>query len=206
MVIDLLILLPLIGFGVLGFRDGSARKLVAIAVMILGMFLGQQFMHGLGKILAEKLNFQPATAPIAAFLMIFLILFMLQFALYRILTGNYKFAAEGSASIIDRICGVPLGLAEGAIFISVIILLMTMQDGPPRERTTRESRLYKPVAVVAPQIMDLFSTALPAAQEALDNVASPSAAPADSVTPESVEKLTSPGQGAVDSTLQNARR
>jgi uncharacterized membrane protein required for colicin V production len=205
-VLDIILLFPLIGFAVLGFRDGSARKLVAIAVIILGMFLGQQFMHDLGKFLVDKFNFQPATAPITAFLMIFLILFMLQLVLYRILTGNYKFAVEGAGAMVDRIIAVPLGLAEGVIFLSVIIFLMVMQDGPPRSQTTRESRLYTPVATVAPQIMDLFSTALPAAKEALDNVAAPDAAPADSVTPESVEKLTSPGQGAVDSTLQNARR
>lgn len=202
MILDIIILFPLIGFGVLGFRDGSARKLVAIVVIILGMFLGQQFMHDLGKVLVEKLNFQPATAPITSFLMIFLILFMLQFALYRIVTGNYKFAAEGPGAMVDRIIAVPLGLVEGIIFISVVISLIVMQDGPPRSQTTRESRLYAPVAAVAPQIMDLFSTALPAAKEALDKVAAPS----DSTTPESVEKLTSPGQGAVDSTLQNARR
>ncbi len=206
MVIDLLIVLPLIGFGALGFRDGSARKLVAIAVMILGMFLGQTFMHDLGKFLAEKLNYQPATAPVVAFLMIFLILFMLQFTLYRLVTGNYKFGGQGGGAIIDRICGVPLGLAEGVIFISVMIFLIIMLDGPPRSRTTRESRLYAPVAAVAPQIMDLFSTALPAAKEALDNVVAPGSSPSDSLSQESVEKMTSPGAGTVDSTLQNARR
>lgn len=206
MIIDLLIALPLIGFGVLGFRDGSARKLVAIAVMILGMFLGKTFMHGLGKFLVDKLNYQPATASIAAFLMIFLILFLLQFTLYRLLTGNYKFGGQGGGAIVDRICGVPLGLAEGVLFISVIILLINMQDGPPRSRTTRESRLYAPIAAVAPQIMDLFSTALPAAQEALDNVVAPGSSASDSLSQESVEKMTSPGAASVDSTIKNARR
>lgn len=187
MVIDLVILLPLIGFGVLGFRDGSARKLVAIVVIILGMFLGHVSMHGLGTFLSENLKYQPATAPITAFLMIFLILFLLQLTLYRLVTGNYKFAREGAGSVVDRICGAPLGVVEGVIFISVFIMLITMRDGPPRSRTTRDSRLYAPVASVAPQIMDLFSNALPAAKEALENIASP-------------------GTGAADSTLQNQRR
>lgn len=198
MVLDIILLFPLIGFAVLGFRDGSARKLVAIAVIILGMFLGHSFMHDIGKFLVEKLNYQPATAPIAAFLMIFLILFMLQLVLYRIVTGNYKFAPEGGGAIIDKICAVPLGLVEGIIFTSVLIFLITMKDGPPRHQTMRESRLYAPVAAVAPQIFDLFSTALPAAQQAIEDVAAPSSAPADSVAPASPE--------AVDSTLQNDGR
>jgi uncharacterized membrane protein required for colicin V production len=203
-IIDIVLMFVLIGFAVLGFRDGSARKLVAIAVMILGMFLGQQFMHGLGTFLTEKLNYQPATAPVAAFLMIFLILFLLQFALYRIVTGNYKFAPEGPGAIVDKIIGIAIGVAEGVIFASVIIFLIAMKDGPPRDRTKRESRLYTPVAAVAPQIIDLFSTALPAAKEALENAAMPGATPADSVKQDSVEKMTSPG--AVDSTLPNTTR
>jgi len=197
-VLDIILLFPLIGFAVLGFRDGSARKLVAIAVIILGMFLGHTFMHGIGKFFVEKLNYQPATAPIAAFLTIFLVLFMLQLVLYRFVTGNYKFAQEGGGAIMDKIVAVPLGLVEGVIFTSVLIFLLTMKDGPPRPQTMRESRLYAPVAAVAPQIIDLFSTALPAAQEALENVASPSTTPADSVAPAS--------PGAVDSTLQNDGR
>jgi uncharacterized membrane protein required for colicin V production len=200
MIIDLLILLPLIGFTVLGFRDGSARKLVAIGVCILGMFIGQYVMHDLGKILVDKLNYQPATAPVVAFLMVFLILFMLQFALYRIVTGNYKF---GGGGIVDRIIGVPLGAIEGTIFISVMIMMLTMVD-PPRDRTTRESRLYKPIAAVAPLVMDLFSNALPAAQQALDNVATPQAD--TTYTPESVRDMTSPQATQFDSTLQKARQ
>jgi uncharacterized membrane protein required for colicin V production len=190
-IIDIILMFPLIGFSVLGFRDGSARKLVAIAVIIIGIFLGQHFMHDLGTFLVEKLNYQPATGPIAAFLIIFLVLFLLQLALYRIVTGNYKFAPEGPSALVDKICGVALGLAEGIIFISVMMFLITLQDGPPRDRTRRESRLYNPIAAVAPQIMDLFSTAIPAAKEALENVAAPSA---DSAAT------------AVDSTLQDAKR
>ena len=200
MIIDIVMMFPFIGFAVLGFRDGSARKLVAIAVMILGLFLGQYFMHDLGTFLIEKLNYQPATAPIAAFLMIFLILFMLQFVLYRIVTGNYKFAPEGPGAIVDKSVGAALGLAEGIIFVSVVIFLITMKDGPPRDRTKRESRLYTPVAVVAPQIMDLFSTLPETAKQAIDNVAAPGAAPADSLTQDSTDKATSPGIAPVDST------
>ena len=71
MIIDILIMLPWIAFGVLGFRDASVRKLTAIVTCILGMFLGQWLMHDLGTLLREKLHVLPEDAPVRAFAIIF---------------------------------------------------------------------------------------------------------------------------------------
>jgi membrane protein required for colicin V production len=181
MIIDLLILLPWVAFGVLGFRDATVRKLVAISVAIIAMFLGQWLMHDIGKLFVEHLHVQPANAPMTAFLYLFLILFFLQSILYRFLTGNYKLGG-----VVDRIFGVVFGLVEGAIVISIIIFILTL-DGPPSRKTIWDSRLYAPTAAIAPQIMDFFSTLLPSAQKSLEN-------------------LTSPGEGKVDSTLNSPRQ
>jgi uncharacterized membrane protein required for colicin V production len=177
MIIDLLILLPLIGFGALGYRDASARKLVAIAVCIIAMFVAQLLMHDVAGLLISLLHAQPASAPEAAYFWIFTMLLLLQAILYRFVAHNYRFGG-----IIDRIVGVVLGLAEGLLIISVIIFIMTMQ-GPPSRRTLWDTRLYHPVASIAPRTMDFFSNLLPSAEQ-------------------SIEEMTSPGQGKVDSTLQ----
>jgi uncharacterized membrane protein required for colicin V production len=164
MIIDLLILLPWIAFGALGFRDGSARKLVAIATALIAMFLGHWLMHDVGTIFRDLLNVQPADAPVKAYLFIFFFIFFLQAILYRFLTDNYKFGG-----IPDRIIGVPLGLVEGGIVISVTIFILTMQ-GPPSRRTIWDSRLYHPTASIAPRIMDMFSSALSSAGESIRDV------------------------------------
>lgn len=179
MIIDLLILLPLIAFGALGFRDGSVRKLVAIAVSIIGMFLGQYLMRDLGALLIEHMHTQPATAPMTAYFMIFFMLFFLQSVLYRFLTGNYKIG-----KIADRVIAVVLGTIEGLIVISVVIFVLTM-NGPPSRKTIWDSRLYHPTASIAPQIMDFFANLT-------------------STATKSMEKLTSPGGEKVDSTLKAA--
>jgi uncharacterized membrane protein required for colicin V production len=181
MIIDLLILFPLLGFGALGYRDASVRKLVAIAVCIIAMFVAQLLMHDVGGLLVRLLHAQPATAPETAYFWIFAMMLLLQAVLYRFVTHNYKIGG-----IVDRIVGVVLGLAEGLLIISVVIFILTMQ-GPPSRRTLWDSRLYHPVASVAPRVMDFFSNLLPSAEE-------------------SIEKMTSPGQGKVDSTLQAPRQ
>ncbi len=181
MIMDILILLPWVAFGALGFRDATVRKLVAIAVTISALFVGQWLMHDVGELFIAHLHVQPANAPMTAFLYIFLFMFILQAILYRFLTGNYKIGG-----IIDRIFGVVFGLVEGAVVISVLIFVLTMQ-GPPSKLMVWDSRLYHPTASIAPRIMDFFSNLVPNAQESL-------------------QELTSPGQGKADSTLNAPRQ
>ncbi len=177
MLIDLLILFPLISFGALGFRDGSVRKLVSIVVVIITMFLGQFLMHDIGDYLRENLRVQSATAPQMAFFMIFFIMFFLQAVLYKFLTDSYKIGG-----IVDRVIGSVIGLVQGIIVISVVIFVLTM-SGPPGRKTIWDSRLYQPTASVAPGIMDFFSNLFGSAKA-------------------SIESLTSPDKGKVDSTLK----
>ena len=169
MLIDLLILLPLIVFGALGFRDGSIRKLVAITVVILAMFISQHFMHDVAGFLKSTINTQPSTAPTTAFFMMFFIMFFLQSVLYRFITDNYKIG-----KIVDRVVGAVLGTIEGLIVISVVIFVLTM-SGPPSRKTIWDSRLYHPTAAIAPQIMDFFANVIPnTATKTFDKLTSPS--------------------------------
>jgi uncharacterized membrane protein required for colicin V production len=170
MIIDIVILLPWVAFGALGFRDGSARKLVAIAMAIVAMFLGQWLMHDVATIFRDQLHVQPASAPVDAFLFIFFFIFFIQAILYRFLTGNYRFGG-----IIDRIIAVPLGLVEGGIVISVFIFIVTL-TGPPSRKAIWDSKLYHPTASIAPRIMDMFSSAVSSAGESLRDVTGAGAA------------------------------
>jgi uncharacterized membrane protein required for colicin V production len=178
MIIDLLVLLPLIVFGVLGFRDGSIRKIIAIIVVIIAMFVSQYAMHDFAEWLRENMHIMPQTAPMTAFFMIFFMMFFLQSVLYRFITDNYKIG-----KLVDRIIGVALGTIEGLIVISVIIFVLTM-SGPPSRKTIWDSRLYHPTAAIAPQIMDFFANVIP------------------STASKTFEKLTSPDENKTDSTLR----
>lgn len=179
MILDLLIIFPVIAFGGLGFRDGIVRKLVAICVAIMTMFIAHLLMQDIAKILIEYFHAQPAGAPMTAFLTVFFILFFLQAVLYRFLTGNYRIGG-----IVDRIIGSLVGVAEGVLIVSIVIMILTLQ-GPPSRRLTWDSRLYRPVVSVAPMIKDFLSNLVSSGQESL-------------------QKMTSPGESGADSTLQKA--
>jgi uncharacterized membrane protein required for colicin V production len=175
MIIDILIMLPWIAFGVLGFRDASVRKLTAIVTCILGMFLGTWLMHGLGTLLQEQLHVLPENAPVRVFAIVFFSTLFLQSILYRFLTSNYKIGG-----FVDRFFGVAFGIIEGGIVISVVLFILAMK-GPPSERSTRDSRLYKVTASFAPRIMDLFSSALSTAGQSMRDVAAPGSRDRDSL-------------------------
>jgi uncharacterized membrane protein required for colicin V production len=200
MIIDVIILLPWVVFGALGFRDASVRKLTAILTCVLAMFLGQWLMHDLGTLLRDKLHVLPEDAPVLAFAAIFFFTLFLQSILYRFLTNNYKIGG-----IVDRIGGVALGVVQGGIVISVVLFILAMQS-PPSEKSTRDSRLYHTAASIAPSIMDLFSSALSTAGQSMRDVASPGSRDLDSLKKEDIENLVSPGAAKIDSTLRAPRR
>jgi len=167
MTLDFLFLLPLIVFAVLGFRDGLVRKLVAIVCVIGAMFAAQYFQQDLGKIMRRELSVDPADAPAQAYFIIFMGIVLLQSLLYRLLTKAYKIGG-----IADRTIGSALGLFEGMLIISVILVMLSLQ-GIPDRKLARDSRLYSLLVGIAPRITDIATTAVPDVQESLKEFTTP---------------------------------
>ena len=71
MLLDILIFGPMLIFTLVGFRDGVIRKLVAIAMFIVGLFVGQLFMHDLGQILTDKGWIESTNSSMYGYLIIF---------------------------------------------------------------------------------------------------------------------------------------
>lgn len=167
MTLDFLFLLPLVVFAALGFRDGLVRKLVAIACVIGGMFAAQYWQQDLAKLMRRELSVDPADAPIQAYYIIFIGIVLLQSLLYRLLTKGYKIGG-----IADRIIGSALGLFEGMLIISVILVMFAMQ-GVPNKKLARDSRMYNLLVGIAPRISDFAVTAVPEVRESLEQLATP---------------------------------
>ncbi|MGH2568914.1 MAG: CvpA family protein, partial [Bacteroidota bacterium] len=129
MFVDFAIVLPIIFGGLLGFRDGSARKLVSIVVTFGAMFVAKFFMYDLGGVLQRELGTDATWAPLHAYLIIFFCTLFLQSALYRFITGNYKFGG-----LADRIIGSVLGAVHIALVISIVLAVFAIKD-VPSERT-----------------------------------------------------------------------
>lgn len=153
MILDLFLIVPLILFTLLGLRDGIVKKLVGIASIILGLFLGQGYMHDVGQFLVENMGTTPSSAPAMGFFWIFLFTTLVTSIVYRITSNNFKIGG-----IADRVLGAVLGFVQGALIASSLLLIMAFQ-GIPSRTTARDSRMYKPLVNIAPQILDFGSEA-----------------------------------------------
>jgi membrane protein required for colicin V production len=164
MFVDFAIVLPIIFGGLLGFRDGSVRKIVSILVTFGAMFVARLFMHDAGEILAEQLKIDKSWAPLHAYLIIFFCMLALQSMLYRVLTDNYKIGG-----LADRITGTALGAIHTALVISVVLAVLEMK-GFPSERTVRESRAYVPVRNVASALLNLITQTVPQVSDTIEKL------------------------------------
>jgi uncharacterized membrane protein required for colicin V production len=164
MMLDILLGVPLLIFTLLGLRDGIVRKLVASIVFIGGLFLGQMYMHNVGSFMVENEWVGPANASMYGFLIIFMGLTIAQGLLYRILTGGYKIGG-----FADRIGGVAFGFIEGALFLSSILFILALSGTPGRE-TSHDSKFYRPIVNIAPQILDFTSSLGPDAMQRLKEI------------------------------------
>lgn len=167
MLLDLFLLTPLILFTLMGFRDGIVRKLVGIGAIILGLFMAQGFMHDLTEFLASTAGSTQEGSPELSFAIIFFSIILAVSLIYRLTSGNYKIGG-----IADRILGAVLGCIQGALLASSILLIMAF-EGSPSRRTIEDSRMYKPLVNLAPQILDLGAEVGPGAVKNLQDLTKP---------------------------------
>ncbi len=169
MLLDLFLFCPLVLYTLFGMRDGLVKKLVSIAAIILSLFLGHAFMRDVGDFMVQNMGVAASSAPSMGFLAVFLMVTLIASLIYRVLSGNFKIGG-----IADRVLGAILGLVQGALVASCFLFFMALQGSPSRQ-TVRESRLYKPLANLAPQILDLGAELGPEAAKQIDSLTRPDA-------------------------------
>ncbi len=167
MEIDLVIVLPLILFMLMGFRDGIVRKLVGIGAIVLGLFMAQGFMHDVTDFMSSTVGSSQEGSPALSFSIIFFTITLATSIIYRLVSGNYKIGG-----VADRILGAVFGLIQGALLVSSILFMMAF-SGSPSRKTVEDSRLYKPLVNLAPQILDLGAELGPGAVKNIEDLTKP---------------------------------
>jgi uncharacterized membrane protein required for colicin V production len=152
MLLDILIFIPLLLCILFGIRDGIVRKLVAIIVMVGALIAGQFFRHDVGTYLTDAGVAKPENASLFGFLLIFFGLLIVQGLFYKIVAKNYKIGG-----IADRIGGLGLGLLEGILFASCMLLVLATFEFPD-STMKRDSSFYATVVNIAPQILDMTTS------------------------------------------------
>jgi membrane protein required for colicin V production len=120
---DLLFLLFMFGMFVLGFMQGTIRRLLGLGSMLFSFLLAANLRDVVGPFLAENWNqFPDEYAVMLGFLIVF-VASTIAFSL--IIQGFYhRTPLFPKYQFVDEILGGILGLVQGAFFLGVIIVIL----------------------------------------------------------------------------------
>jgi uncharacterized membrane protein required for colicin V production len=122
-IVDLLIVVGLFAFFVLGYIQGAVRRLIGIASMTFSFFLAAQLQVPVGSFLAENWTQYPHEySSMVAFLTIF-VAAMVAFAL--VTQGTYsKTEIFSQHPIVDEVVGGILGFVQGALLLLFVTIIL----------------------------------------------------------------------------------
>jgi len=121
--VDLLLVLYFMGFFVLGFAQGTIRRLIGIASILFSFFLAANLYEPLGNFLAGNwTQFSKEYAFMIGFLFVFLAA-AIAFAI--IAQGFYKpQPLFEKAQFVDELLGGVLGLIQAALILGIVVVIL----------------------------------------------------------------------------------
>jgi len=139
-----------------GYKGGFVKKIFNLLALIASIVIAVQFMEPVGSFLIGVGLLSEPAAYIVGFALVNILLMVAAILLYR------RFGQTAVAKSSSQLMGVILGVLEGAMIISLILLALKMADFPSKEART-DSLLYKPLVNFAPKSFDLLRSYLPGA-------------------------------------------
>lgn len=135
-------------FLLFGFRGGFYKGVVAVLSLVVGLVLATRSMHRLGEMLTGMWNIHEVVGAILAFVIVFIGIVIVQILVVALLGRR-----SDSPRLSSRLCGALLGIVEGAIYLSLILIILNLFSIPSAEVKNR-SVLYRPVRNFAPLVFD----------------------------------------------------
>jgi uncharacterized membrane protein required for colicin V production len=122
-VFDLLVILALLGMFVLGYIQGTIRRLLGIASILFSLLLGAQLRGPLGNFLSQNWHQFPSEY---SYMIAFGTIFLAgSIAFSLVIQGVYKKAPLFSrANFVDELIGGFLGIVQGLIILGAVILIL----------------------------------------------------------------------------------
>lgn len=155
-----IILIVILGiFMLAGWRSGLLKKTIALACLAISLILATKYASSIGEEVFIPMGLAAGTATTAAFLSVVCVLMLAQAIVYRV---AIKKLAEG---LWNKIGGLLIGLAEGGIIVSILVIFLSIYFHFPSPETRSTSYLYKPVKNFAPRIFDSINTFFPESED-----------------------------------------
>jgi membrane protein required for colicin V production len=150
--IDTAIVLGVLFFMILGFRDGFTKKIYGIVGFWAGLIIATESMYMVGEKLVEWVSFSKELSHIIGFCVVFMIVVLIENLFWR----WFGQASEDVLSMTQRFGGAFVGFLQGLVAVSLLLVMFAIINLPSKEAKDK-SALYTPVFHLAPTAFD-FST------------------------------------------------
>lgn len=164
---DILIIIGISFFVVVGFRDGFFKKVFGFFGFWGGLIAAIKFMDPVSELLRGWIDLSIEVAVIIAFFVIFLFCVVLVNLLYR----WWGKSGSETLAIRTRIWGSALGLCQGLLVVSLVLLMFSIFDSPSEEEQ-KASLLYKKTIGIAPFVFDYSTRWMPSSKAFFEEVKS----------------------------------
>lgn len=156
--LDLVILVIVAVFALLGLKKGFIVSLATLAGLALGIYLAVHFSHYAAGFIEKQFHPSSFWLPSLAYGLTFLVVLI---GVYLVGKMVEKFVELTGMGILNRIGGALLGFVKGVLILSAAFYLIALADpkGMILSKETRgKSIFYEPVERVVPMILKLVGT------------------------------------------------
>ncbi|MFY0673472.1 MAG: CvpA family protein [Bacteroidia bacterium] len=165
-VIDLIALLPLAYFVVVGFNKGILKEAFGLAAMVLGIIVTLQFStYAIDQIRSLKESDSPYL-PIFVYLLLFVAVFIVVVYLGKLAE---KLLKATSLNIGNRLAGGALGAAKAILIISLLIWLADLANFFD-ENVKQASISYRYIKQITPLLIEFIGEIIPTLKELIANI------------------------------------
>ncbi|MFY0593192.1 CvpA family protein [Roseivirga sp.] len=164
--LDVILLVPLIFGGVMGYRKGLLLELFGILAFVLAIIGGFKLMELGMTYLEGYLEGVDHLLPFISFIVIFIGIILLVNMLGKLVKKMVDMTLLGG---VDKFAGAIVGIVKWAIGVS-IILWLTLNFGVELPGQDEELVLYPFLADLGPNIISALDVVLPFAEEMLESI------------------------------------
>lgn len=165
--IDIIIVIILITFGVLGLLKGIIREIATLVGLVVGLYGAFHFSDFTASKLIGWVELSPKYLQVISFVVTFVVLAVLVFLLGRLVK---RLVNAINLGFLDKIGGFIVGLVKGVLVCSLLVMLLNVlyDNGFVSEKVREKSVLYPMVEQTVPYVYRGFDIV----REAVDNVSS----------------------------------
>lgn len=168
--VDFLIVIALTIFVAQGSRRGMIEEVLGLTGWIMAVLLAVRFMGKVGDILS---NFARGKLPETVLIIMgfFVVLIVVRLAFQAAMGAFQRVFSQDAITKVNKIGGAVFGFFKGALFVSVIVLAISMMPLWPKLQQAEEgSMLFYHMQRFAPAVFSIVKKFIPQSQEALDKL------------------------------------